>query len=1336
MSSINHKNKRFAIGLSFPEAVRKRAKAIADILSETFTKDRILYDDYHAAEFARANLDTYLQDLYKNETELVVNFICHANNERKWFNVVSRAIRSGLNENDSASIMYLKVDDGKLEGYFDNVDGSIDISLKTDQDVAKLIRERYEINNGNPNISSESNPYDELENWLSIKFEERRKKHPSFKLMEIDDDLFPEGTLKLHDIEALDDANETRTVEEIVAASWNIEKNHLMIEGEGGIGKTVTLLSLPDKLAPFKVPSVYVQLHELKGVKENETIEDYIRETYFPSKNTLFHQFQTLADEPWDKGPRVLLLLDGFNEITPDRRYAIGEDINRWANRSGVQVITSSRYDIHSYVPLGDNYSRILLQPLSRRTVTDYLNKLGITLPDTESQWSIIDYPLMLALYAQTQNVINKIDKDDRIQSFRKNDSAGAIVWNYLQREIWRYRKTKDNADVLKCVLAAEVIAPCIAWQMQKEGLFHVDDNTFRAFFNNAYSQITIIQEELYQPSIQRVLSISAPVVPDKWEMLLFLEDELHLFVKGKDASNNAIYTLMHQQFRDALAAMHLINGIYASPGLPGEWEEPIDFYVMNYVADLTTPGEADTLWERNLCLNPPDDTSTVNMLELQKRKRNYDFSELSFNGLDLRRISLFPYRLPGTNKLLLPVKKSLNKNLVVSLKTFYPYGHTNHISSISITPDGHRCVSGSWDGTIRVWGMTTGQSLMTFNDNHSIYYLDITPDGRLCVSGSSDSCIRVWDLKTGERLKTFNGPNSSIDGLDISPDGRYCVSWFEDKTLCIWDLGTGECLHNLEGPTYKISSLVVTPDGRRCVIGSYDGSLSVWDLDDGKCLQSFKGHKEEIQRLAIIPDGQRCVSYSKDRTICIWDTVSWQCLKKKNAHDGYVRCLAITPDGSRFVTGSNDSTLRVWDLESGECLVVLKGHKNVVHHVVISPNGRKCISGADDHTLRIWDIDSGKCLKTLKGHRSAITSLSITPDGRRCVSGDKDNGIRIWDIDSGECLVTIEGHDDVIRCLAIAPDNHRCVFEFGRSLGVWDLNQKEFLKWRGVSEDVFSSLAITPCGHHCITGSEEGSLLVWNLDKKFRPISLKGHVGKIYYIAITSNGQRFITGSYDGTIRVWDFKKGIYLRVIEAKDDCYDNIAITSDDRRCIHKSYDTLRVWDLETGECIKTYGGYGNDHVSLAIIPNGRMCISGSYGDSIYVWDLETRICHKILKGHNVTSLAVAPDGRMCIGVFYDNTICVWDLETGECFSILKAQGGSISSLAISPDGKRLVVGTSTGLLQEWMIDANPHLESSIRVLPVSLNRVDFSESLVPDDLKEVLHQNGAIIKYKKS
>lgn len=148
MDPVKIKTKRFAVGFSFPGVHRDRVKRIADLLSKTFPKERILYDYYHEAEFARADLDIYLQKLYKDETELVVIFICHAYNEREWCGVEWRALRSRMNRRDYDSIMFLKLDSGEPDGYFGNMDGSIDITTRSDEEVAGLILQRYRINKG------------------------------------------------------------------------------------------------------------------------------------------------------------------------------------------------------------------------------------------------------------------------------------------------------------------------------------------------------------------------------------------------------------------------------------------------------------------------------------------------------------------------------------------------------------------------------------------------------------------------------------------------------------------------------------------------------------------------------------------------------------------------------------------------------------------------------------------------------------------------------------------------------------------------------------------------------------------------------------------------------------------------------------------------------------------------------------------------------------------------------------------------------------------------------------------------------------------------------------
>src|SRR6266571_507627 len=74
-------------------------------------------------------------------------------------------------------------------------------------------------------------------------------------------------------------------------------------------------------------------------------------------------------------------------------------------------------------------------------------------------------------------------------------------------------------------------------------------------------------------------------------------------------------------------------------------------------------------------------------------------------------------------------------------------------VRSIALSPDGQRIVSGSDDGTIRVWNATTGETEAGpfTGHTHSVWSVAFSPDGQRIVSGSDDRTIRVWNATTGE---------------------------------------------------------------------------------------------------------------------------------------------------------------------------------------------------------------------------------------------------------------------------------------------------------------------------------------------------------------------------------------------------------------------------------------------------------------------------------------------------------------------------------------------------------------------------------------------------------
>src|SRR6266581_3777271 len=112
-------------------------------------------------------------------------------------------------------------------------------------------------------------------------------------------------------------------------------------------------------------------------------------------------------------------------------------------------------------------------------------------------------------------------------------------------------------------------------------------------------------------------------------------------------------------------------------------------------------------------------------------------------------------------------------------------------VRSIALSPDGQRIVSGSDDGTIRVWNATTGETEAGPFTGHTslVFSVAFSPDGQHIVSGSFDQTIRVWNATTGETeagpFTVHTGPVSSVA---FSPDGQRIVSGCLDGTVRMWD--------------------------------------------------------------------------------------------------------------------------------------------------------------------------------------------------------------------------------------------------------------------------------------------------------------------------------------------------------------------------------------------------------------------------------------------------------------------------------------------------------------------------------------------------------------------
>src|SRR5439155_4219041 len=119
--------------------------------------------------------------------------------------------------------------------------------------------------------------------------------------------------------------------------------------------------------------------------------------------------------------------------------------------------------------------------------------------------------------------------------------------------------------------------------------------------------------------------------------------------------------------------------------------------------------------------------------------------------------------------------------------------GHDAPVASVAFAPDGQALLSGSQDGTVRVWSAVTGALLRTLTHGAAVASVAFAPDGRTVCSGGGDGALRLWDVQTGALLRTLLGHDAGVLTVAFSPDGTTLASGDADGLVGFWAVATGK---------------------------------------------------------------------------------------------------------------------------------------------------------------------------------------------------------------------------------------------------------------------------------------------------------------------------------------------------------------------------------------------------------------------------------------------------------------------------------------------------------------------------------------------------------------
>lgn len=179
--------------------------------------------------------------------------------------------------------------------------------------------------------------------------------------------------------------------------------------------------------------------------------------------------------------------------------------------------------------------------------------------------------------------------------------------------------------------------------------------------------------------------------------------------------------------------------------------------------------------------------------------------------------------------------------------------GHQHSVRAIAA--HGDTLVSGSYDSTVRVWKISTGETVHRLHGHTmKVYSVVLDHKRNRCISGSMDNMVKIWSLETGSLLYNLEGHTSLVGLLDLQSDRL--VSAAADSTLRIWDPETGQCKSMLSAHTGAITCF--QHDGQKVISGS-DRTLKMWDVRTGECVRDLLTDLSGVWQVKF--DGRRCVA-------------------------------------------------------------------------------------------------------------------------------------------------------------------------------------------------------------------------------------------------------------------------------------------------------------------------------------------------------------------------------------------------------------------------------------------------------------------------------------------
>ncbi|MBI3409042.1 MAG: sigma-70 family RNA polymerase sigma factor [Planctomycetes bacterium] len=570
-----------------------------------------------------------------------------------------------------------------------------------------------------------------------------------------------------------------------------------------------------------------------------------------------------------------------------------------------------------------------------------------------------------------------------------------------------------------------------------------------------------------------------------------------------------------------------------------------------------------------------------------------------------------------------------------------------------------------------------------------------VSPDGKLLAGGEragragNEGKLNVWPLVPDRGVRTL-APRWSVDmpggflGLAFTPDGKRLIGIVQQQApsttnrlgwlvpgqpapqviVFVWDAMTGKQVLTFNGPggkelrTFKDAgpdvdpyetpaglgrTLAIAPDGQTLYALNQEGRVAAIDLTTGKERFGFVAFAPGqstllpfiIDGLAITADGHTLIAVQRFEAIAGFDACTGKRLwQLRDEFLNSVHSLGVLPDGRRFVIGHICGSLSICEAATGKVLNEQPGHASRLTAVAVADDGRTALTSAVDRTICRWDLASGKQVRrTTLDALESFHVIQFGPDGQRAVAGWRDKEMQyaagLIDVATGKVLAELPMTKSFTFPVTWLPDGSLIASDRPDKAFHFDRQGREVRSFKAPENRQVNTFTVSPDGKWLVLAGEGAP-----------GERVRSSVGWLGLFDVQSGATKGIW-EFPNRFRTAGFTPDGQAIVLGGDSDAVANALVLFDPvQRKIFTPFavpDPQATWRYTD---------------RLVMSPTGhQFAVADMFGKgyTITVYETASGAVRRQLRGHlnSVSQLAFTPDGQRLVSASRDGTGLVWDV-----------------------------------------------------------------------------------------